>query len=313
MCPKPERAGFSPRIVSASRRTDIPRFFGEWFANRRKAGFCEARTVFGVAYRVSLLPEDVPAYLFWSKDPTPFERQLGELVDGGAAVALQFTLNGYGPPVEGNVPGIDSTIPAFLRASRILPGPDAIQWRYDPIVVSGTFDSAWHRENFRRIASRLEGATRVCNVSFVEPYMKVVRRMGEGVRYRGAEPGRHADVGRRFPGLPRAGEPELELAAGLAGIAREHGIELRGCCDPRAGLPPSACCGEELFGPYGIGEKIASAGRAPSRAGCRCLKSVDIGVGDSCPGGCLYCYANASAQAAGRNCARHDPAGVRIR
>ena len=34
-------------IVSASRRTDIPRYFGRWFAERRAQGTAEFRNVFG--------------------------------------------------------------------------------------------------------------------------------------------------------------------------------------------------------------------------------------------------------------------------
>lgn len=302
-----------PRIVSASRRTDIPQFFGDWFEARRKAGFCEARTVYGVPYRVSLRPEDVAGWLFWSKNTAPFERTLASLIEEGAAVAIQFTINGYGSPLEPNVPGPEVSVPAFRRASAMLPSPSAIQWRYDPVVVTGRFDAARHRAGFREIASRLEGATRVCNVSIVEPYDRVVRRMGEDVAYRAPEPGRHAGVGRRHPGLRRAGEAEVALVAELSSIAREHGIELRGCCDASTGLPPSACCSAEPFEAYGIAGRLAGTPKAPTRAGCRCLRSVDIGMDDTCPGGCAYCYATSSPAAVARNASASDPARVRMR
>jgi hypothetical protein len=283
-------SGLSPYIVSASRRTDIPQFFGAWFAERRRAGFCEARSVFGRTDRISLLPEDVLGYLFWSKNTAPFEGELGDLLAAGTPVALQFTINGYGPAVEKNIPGLDVTIPAFLRASKMLPSPSAIQWRYDPVVVADDFDIDWHRANFRRIAGRLAGATRVCNTSIVEAYRKVVRRMGEGVAYRLPEAGRHEGVDRKHPGLRRVGAPEIALMADLARIAAEHDITLRACCDPGLGLPPAVCCGAELFADYGIGPRIVMQASAPTRQGCRCIKSRDIGTGNTCPGGCDYCY-----------------------
>jgi hypothetical protein len=303
----------SPHIVSASRRTDIPQFYGAWFAARRKAGFCEARTVFGTSYRTSLRPEDVIGWLFWSKNTAPFESQLRGLLDEGAAVALQFTLNGYGPAIEANIPGLEITIPAFLRASKMLPSPTAIQWRYDPVVVCGAFDAAWHRANFRRIASRLEGATRVCNTSIVEPYEKVIKRMGSGVAYRPLDPGRHRSVALKHPGLRQAGEAEIALLAELAQIARGHGIELRACCDPETGLPPAACCAVELFEEYGIGEALSRLAAAPTRKGCRCLKALDIGMDNTCPGGCAYCYVTGLPATAARNRAAHDPCAVRMR
>jgi hypothetical protein len=54
-------------IISASRRTDIPRYFGPWFTECRRAGVAEYRNVFGGGGRVSLRAEDVLAYLFWTK------------------------------------------------------------------------------------------------------------------------------------------------------------------------------------------------------------------------------------------------------
>jgi hypothetical protein len=280
-----------PYLVSASRRSDIPQFFGDWFAARRRDGFCEARSVYGRRYRVSLLPDDVTGYLFWTKFGAPFEGQLRGMLNEGVAAAFQFTLNGYGPAVEANIPPLDETIASFLRISRLLPSPACIQWRYDPVVVSDAFPLAWHRANFSRIAAALEGATRVCNVSVVEPYAKVVRRMGEGVAYRAEAAGRHAAVARRSPGLRRAGAAESDLLAEMAGMAKGHGIELRGCCSPELALPGAACCGAEPFEPYGLSGALLAAGGAPSRPGCRCLRSKDIGSPDSCPGGCRYCYA----------------------
>jgi hypothetical protein len=303
----------SPHLISASRRTDIPQFYGAWFAARRKAGFCESRNVFGGGYRISLRPEDVAGYLFWTKNSAPFEDQLAELLGEGVPVAIQFTLNGYGPSVEANIPGPDVTIPAFLRASGMLPSPSAIQWRYDPVVVTGMFTADWHKSNFRRIASRLQGATRICNTSVVEPYLRVVRRMGEEVAYRCVDPGRHRQVARQYPALRQAGEAEAGLIEDLSRIAREYGIALRACCNPELKLPAAACCGAELFDGYGIGERLAAAGPGPSRTGCRCLKTLDIGMDNTCPGGCAYCYVTTSARAVVRNAAGHAASSPRMR
>jgi hypothetical protein len=305
--------GFMPHIVSASRRTDIPQHFGAWFAARRKAGFCESRNAFGGKYRISLRPGDVLGYLFWSKNTAPFEGQLRALRGEGAPVAVQFTITGYGPAVEAAVPGPEVAVPAFLRASRMLPSPSAIQWRYDPIVVTAAFGADWHRDNFRRIASALEGAVRVCNISFVEPYLKVVRRMGKEVAYRPADPTRHRQALRKWPDLGQAGAPEARLVEDLARIAREHGIELRSCCGPETGLPASSCCGADLFECYGIREASPPPAPGPTRKGCRCLKSLDIGMDDTCPGGCIYCYAASGPGTAERNARNVSPDAARLR
>ena len=302
-----------PHIVSASRRTDIPHFYGDWFATRRKAGYCESRNVFGGAYRISLKPDDVIGYLFWSKNTSPFEEQIDSLLSEKTPVAIQFTITGYGQTIERNIPGIDVTIPAFLRAAAKLPSPSAIQWRYDPVLITDTFTADWHRANFRRIASPLEGATRVCNTSFIEPYIKVVRRMGEGVTYRSADTERHKQVVRKHPGLRQVGESEKRLVEDLSRIAREHGIELRSCSNPGSKLPTAICCGIELFDGYGIGEKLQALGPGPSRAGCKCLKTLDIGMDNTCPGGCVYCYVTNAPVTVAKNVQSHSSASVRMR
>lgn len=300
-----------PRIVSASRRTDIPQFFGAWFARRRRDGYCESRNVFGGAYRISLREEDVLAYLFWSKNTEPFEGQLRALRAGRVPVAIQFTLTGYGPGVESGIPGLPATVPAFRRASAMLSGPEAIQWRYDPIVLTSKLDADWHRRNFRAIARGLDGATRVCNVSLVEPYLKVVRRLGPEVAYRPQDVDRHRSVSRGFPGLRRAGPEAVHLVAELRAIAAAHGMELRSCADPGIGLPAARCCGAELFAAYGIAAQLEGLPAGPTRRGCRCLKAVDIGMDNTCPGGCRYCYVTDGTGDAARN--RRVPAEDSVR
>ena len=179
--------------------------------------------------------------------------------------------------------------------------------------IINMFTADWHRANFSCIASRLQGATRVCNTSFIEPYIKVVRRMGEGVTYRSVDTERHKQVVRKHPGLRQAGGSEKRLIEDLSIIAREHGIELRSCSNPESKLPTATCCGIELFDGYGIGEKVLALGPGPSRAGCQCLKTLDIGMDNTCPGGCGYCYVTNAPGTVAKNVESHSPASVRMR
>ncbi|MEQ8253680.1 MAG: DUF1848 family protein [Smithellaceae bacterium] len=52
-------------IISCSRRTDIPAFYGEWFVQVRNPVNA------GQVRRISLLPADVDCIVFWTKYPAP--------------------------------------------------------------------------------------------------------------------------------------------------------------------------------------------------------------------------------------------------
>lgn len=305
-----------PHLISASRRTDIPRFYARWFAGRRRAGHAEFRTSFGVSGSVSLRNEDVLGYLFWTRYAAPLADQLRALRDERVPYAVQYTLTGYGPPVEPFLPPLRASIADFVSTSRGLPGPRAIEWRYDPILLSERCDRAFHVRNFSRLAQALAGATTIVNTSVVEPYVRTVRRLADpSARFRRADPARHATVARRHPELLAAGGEAQALLAELSDIARGFGLELRSCSNPEWALPPSQCCSPEMFAPYGedLVRRLSCLRKAPSRSGCRCLTLVDIGVDNTCPAGCRYCYAVSSQEAAVASFRRHDTAAPRLR
>jgi hypothetical protein len=55
-------------IISASYKTDIPTFYGEWFMNRLHAGFCKMVNPYGgQIYTIDLSPEQVDGFVFWTK------------------------------------------------------------------------------------------------------------------------------------------------------------------------------------------------------------------------------------------------------
>ncbi len=310
-------------IISASRRTDIPHYYARWFRERRKAGFAEYRTVFGGGrngrFSVSLKPEDVLAYLFWTKYAGPFQEELAELRAAGVPYAFQYTLTGYGPGYEPDIPAAEDTIRDFLSTAAHLPAADCIQWRYDPIVLSSACPPDWHRRNFERIADALCGSTRVVNVSFVEPYLKAISKApaGESIRWRRPDPGRHKAVFKKYPHLPSAGAEAELLLQDLSDLARSRGMELRICCNEEwsGRFPGASCCGLDLFLPFGkeMSGSVSRLAAGPSRTGCGCRKVVDIGMDTTCPGGCFYCYVTTTREQARMNYHRHDPAAAWLR
>ena len=138
-------------IISASRRTDIPAFYSEWFMNRIRAGYCTMVNPYNrnqVSY-VSLQPEDVDVIVFWTKNPLPLIHHLKELDDRGFRYYFQYTLTGYPVSIEPNVPGIDKEIDTFKKLSGLI-GPAKVIWRYDPIKSTPTY-SIFCLKRFRSI------------------------------------------------------------------------------------------------------------------------------------------------------------------
>ena len=125
-------------FISASRRTDIPSHYSEWFMNRIRAGFVLVRNPVNPrqASRVSLSQDVVDGIVFWTKNPIPMLDKLDGL--RGYMYCFQFTLNAYGSEVERGIPTKNAQlVDAFRRLSDKI-GPERVLWRYDPIFVSGT-------------------------------------------------------------------------------------------------------------------------------------------------------------------------------
>ena len=81
-------------LISASRRTDIPAFYSQWFINRIAAGYCAVPNPFNrkqISY-ISLSPEDVDAIVFWTRNPKPLLAHLQELDGRGLNYYFLFTL-----------------------------------------------------------------------------------------------------------------------------------------------------------------------------------------------------------------------------
>ena len=97
-------------IISASRRTDIPAFYSQWFFNRIKEGYVLVPNPYHpkMISRISLSPAVVDCFVFWTKNPAPMLNQLDKLQDYN--YYFQFTLNPYGEKLENRLPSIDKRI-----------------------------------------------------------------------------------------------------------------------------------------------------------------------------------------------------------
>lgn len=278
-------------IVSASRRTDIPRFHLDWFINRLTAGYALVRNPMNRSSvsRVPLTPEAVDCIAFWTKNPAPLLERLDDLAL--YPYYVQFTLNAYGTDVEGALPPKAELVRTFQELSSSI-GAHRMVWRYSPILVSERYTISHHLRYFETFARKLEGFTSHCRISFLDMYPKIERLMGmRGLRC-------------------VAPEQETLLAKSLGAIAASYGIECGGCgsMDLEAADMGRRGCIDAGFVERATGLAVAKTGAARSRGGCYCMPSVDIGAYDTCANGCVYCYANGGGESnEPRRIASHDP------
>src|SRR5690242_17156658 len=98
-------------IISASYKTDIPTFYGEWFLNRLRAGYCKMTNPYGgQVYTIDLRPEAVDGFVFWTKNVGPFLKVLPEVRAMGRPFVVQFAINGYPRELEHSVVDAEKSI-----------------------------------------------------------------------------------------------------------------------------------------------------------------------------------------------------------
>lgn len=276
------------KLISASRRTDIPAFYSRWFLARVRAGFCEWVNPFGgQVHRVSLRPEDCLGIVFWSRYPAPLRPHLKFLREMGHRFYFHVTLNGYGPRLESHNPPPGKTVDAFRALAQEI-SPGLTFWRYDPIVLDETTGADYHRRKFEELSKVLEGATSRCYFSFVTLYGKTRRNL----------------AARGIVAAPAALDERRSLVRDLRDMATARGITLYSCCQDAltgGGVEKAHCVDLSVL----ADEPRLKA--APTRPDCGCAQATDIGAYDTCPFGCAYCYATNSREAALGRLGRHDP------
>jgi hypothetical protein len=105
---------------------------------------------------------------------------------------------------------------------------------------------------------------------------------------------------------------KIDLANQLAEIAHRHGISMNSCCgDYLVGgkIEKAHCVDGHVIGSLFFDDNYTYQLK-PSRAECGCAQSTDIGAYDTCPNGCVYCYANVNKHKAQSAHENHDPGSV---
>lgn len=278
-------------IVCASRRTDIPAFYSDWFYNRVKKGFVYVRNPRNM-YQINKIPinkEVVDCIVFWTKNPSKMIKHLNELRDYN--YYFQFTLNAYNNLIESNVPRKSKIFDVFKKLSDMI-GSERIIWRYDPIFLSEDIDINYHLKNFEKIADKLSGYSNSCVISFFDNYKKTERNI-------------------KPLSARELNEFEAEtLAKEITVIAKENKFNIQTCAEKynfkNIDIERGRCIDKELIEKL-IGSKLNITKDKNRRDNCGCIESIDIGEHNTCMHKCLYCYTNYNQETAEKNYQIHHP------
>lgn len=274
-----------------SGRTDIAAYYAEWLMHRIREGYVLSRNPRfpNKVYRYQLMPEVVDCLIFCTKNPAPMLPYLQELKARGFAVFFYVTITSYGQDIEPRVPEYHQVMDTFQQLSCLV-GKDNLCWRYDPILVTEVYSVEHHLRCFAEMAAALAPYTNFCIFSFVQLYQKLMLN---------------------FPELRAVSAADKKrLLTGMGQIARQHGMGLQTCGDGNDytvyGIRQSGCITAPIM-EKAIGRELKPLRPKPTRQGCGCLPSNDIGAYDTCPNGCRYCYATKNHTLALRNYQQHNP------
>lgn len=321
----------APLIISASRSTDIPAFYADWFFNRLKNGYSAWVNPFnGVKNYVSY--EDVRFIVFWSKNPKPLLKHLSYLRERGINCYIQYTLNDYvSEKLEMGVPPLKDRIDTFKRLSDYL-GRDEIVWRFDPLILTDRISVDSLIDKIAVIGEQLKDYTNKLVFSFADiiEYGKVRKNLeNSGVKYRNFTPDEMNYLASSLSNINKRWNLELATCAEKIDLDK-YGISHNRCVDDYlmakiawqddilmkflgmevvhhfgsdfgTVIPPDAIVINDTT--YVVRKKDNKD--KGQRLLCGCAISKDIGQYNTCVHLCEYCYANASKEAARSNYKRH--------
>lgn len=280
-------------IISCSRRTDVPAFLMDWVIENINQGYVKVVNPFNrnIVSSVSLHPDDVKCWVWWSKDFGPWIekfRQYKDLFKRYSVHFFNFTINSPSELESGLRTELDERIDQLKWLTRTF-GPDHVQYRFDPIVfyykLPKTRNSRLldNLDRFEYIMSKVADAgINEMIFSFATIYKKVARRMKKrGKLLIDPDP-----------------EHKMRVLDYMLQICRGYNIQIKACCQPDLvgyrGIKQSHCIpGKKIQS--ALSEKIEIRSDKGQRENCGCAKSRDIGGYHGkfkCPHNCDYCYAN---------------------
>lgn len=322
----------APVIVSASRSTDIPAFYAQWFINRLKKGYVVWYNPFN-RQPMHISFQNTKVVVFWTKNPAPLIPYLEELDKRGIHYYFQVTLNDYEREnFEPNVPPLLERIETFKQLSCLI-GKERVIWRFDPLIVTSSLTPRKLLNRIWHIGNQLQGYTEKLVFSFIDinAYRKVQNNLVKETNC----------FAKKEIGQAEITEAQMnEIAEGLAKLRdywdnegwqltlstcaeqidlSSYSITHNRCIDGElmerifsedhaliyylhtGKLPAQTLFDNSAFPPLSS-EKLKDNGQ---RKACGCMLSKDIGMYNTCRHLCVYCYANTSKKCVLLNTTKH--------
>ncbi len=286
----------SPLVISASRRTDIPAFYADWFMSRLEEGYCEYVNPF-IQKPVRVDLSKVKCIVFWTKNPRPMMKHMTKLDEKGIKYYFQYTLNNYAYcGIEPELEPIDERVKTFKELSEMI-GKKKVIFRYDPMILTGNHTVVEMMASVMDVLDSIASFTERMVFSFADlEYRKVQMNFAKrGIGVRELTEYEMHYVAEKLADVGLANSIKIATCSEAIDFSR-YGIEHNKCIDPElilriAGNDPALA--EYLNGASGL------------RKLCGCAKSVDIGMYDTCIHNCTYCYATKNKELASINYERH--------
>ena len=303
-----------PVIISASRSTDIPAFYSDWLISRVEKGYVKWKNPFnGKFFYVSFA--DTRLFVFWTKNPLPMLDKLNYFSKFN--YYFQYTLNDYQKEQwESNLPPLEQRIETFIRLSENI-GKEKVIWRFDPIILSKFLQRDQILERIENIGNKIHRYTKRLVISFIDIdiYKKV-----------------KANLNQLSDGMHEIDDEDMiYIANGISKLNKNWGLKIGTCSEKidldSYGIEHNRCIDDRLIiSLFANDDKLMNYLRYDKDAQldifeqnidltknylklrdkgqrelCGCIKSKDIGQYDTCPHGCVYCYANSNHKTAYAN------------
>lgn len=305
----------APVIISASRSTDIPTFYSEWFKYRWQKGYIKWINPFNQK-PIFVSFKNTKVVVFWTKNPKPMMKKeyISFLQKEVKNFYFQYTLNNYDiENFEEKVPSVKNRIETFKELSKLI-GKEKVIWRYDPLILTDKIDVKELLNRIESIGNELYNYTEKLVFSFADigVYKKVQNNL-KAITY-----------------IEFTKETMEEFAYGLQQLNQRWKLEIATCSEKidleNFDINHNKCIDDELMiklfpherelmsflgvefeernlfsDNQNITRKSYKLKDKGQRTECGCITSKDIGQYNTCPHGCNYCYANTSKNVAYKN------------